>query len=332
LTDQATRTLAEIGGQSAVTQVTAEGARVETDGLERKLALLRQAREQRVKLEQQQAEIRGAEDPEPDFAGATAAARATFDAEGLAGGVVDRLKRELHEAETAFAAARQRRADALLEAERAQAAHEKWTARRAILERPVEGPEQAAVDALAEEVEVARKIEARAGRSDEYRRVVAESRERHGEAEILERRSKALRALVLNLGARVGEQLAALGIPDTEVSTPTTPHVEPGRLCARLAGDRLADVSSGKISSGQLVRWALKVGAPAMRSGFLDLTPAQPGAPNWWTDLDSEAQAEIRDAFAEAGVVVVVEQVSDGEFLVEHLGDGSSSPVTRERA
>jgi energy-coupling factor transporter ATP-binding protein EcfA2 len=329
--DQAAELLNELGGRASLTRQTAAQARADVEEAQRELARLEAAREKRVALEDQQQEIRGMDDPEPPLLGRQEAREEAVTQHLAAVRAKEEAQEALRAAEKAVEVCHRELASRTEALEATVAEHARWKERRAILGKEVEGPEQDEVDAAVADVTLRRKVEERASRSDSYRAATAAAEARTKELAVRSERAAHLRRLVEDLGDRIGVLLEGAGIPDTRIVR--------GRLSAVLAQEggaapRVVDLTSGHISSGELVRWALRVGAPALGAGVLNLTTMRPGDPNWWNDLSPERRRELQGVIAETapGLTVLAEVPGDGPFEVFHYATDRATPVTRSGA
>lgn len=310
LAEEAEAVLQQVGGRSALTSSSPEDARAEVERLVGVRDKVERERSERVALETQQAEIRATDDPEPDHSAAQQELEAATERVERGHTVIADLRRQLAEAERSLEEAEREQERATGREQAARTAHAAWAARRSLLEKPVTGPTEAQVEAVRSELADARSIEAAAVKSAQYRDIIRRSEAKQGERVRLKTRMDRLRGLVKELGARVGDRLSQAGIPDTRIATGEE-GAEPGRLCAVLEDGRVVDVNDRMVSSGQLVRWALKVAAGRMPAGgFLDLIP-EPHAANWWAELDGKRRLELAEIFAAHGLIVDAEVPPD---------------------
>lgn len=331
LAEEAEGKLREVGGRQALTSSSPAEARQEVERLVSHVDRIEDEHGQRLALERQQAEIRAADDPEPDHAGAARALEEATEQVDRGQARIADLRRQLQDAERAQGDLERAQERAAGEERRAREAHEAWARRREILSKPVTGPTERELEAARRELADAREVERLARLSAEYRDIIRRSEEKQGERVRLKQREGRLRGLVKALAARAGDLLAKAGIPDTRIATGED-GVEPGRLCAVLEDGRVVDVNERMVSAGQLVRWALRVAEPRMpAAAFLNLVPLSNQEKNWWADLDGRRRRELADIFLAHSLVVDVELPSEEEeevpLHIVHLPSGDRTPV-----
>lgn len=271
-----------------------EQARAEETRLIREAERISVAARARAELEEQKQGIQEALGERPD---AQAAARV---AEEWRKRVIE-LERELAAAETSLEAAWR-------DHERIKQKDLDWRTRKAILDRPLEGPTADDVEVALKAAEAAQARTIIAGKWADacaLRKVIADA---DSTAMLCGQRADELRAVAARVPEVMGRLLARAGVPGLTV--------QEGRLAVQKSDGTMLDFER-RLSFGQKVRIALQV---ALHRFGGDAAPVLiPLEPEFWQALDPERKREVHEIARELNVTILTEEPDCGSLRVEPM-------------
>lgn len=300
----------EEGKEPAPPALTAEQLRGRVETLTRKVEVARVTAAQRTDLELKQQEVRDTLGEKPD------PTKFDEDLQVRQDALVAHEKR-VHELEAQIATVREAMAGVkadfrnLIERHKAEVqALTVWERNAEILARPVEGPTEADVEALAAKLAAAKSEEIATGLVANYLTQRDGARAKAEEAHIVELRAEVLRTAAQSVSERVG-----LVLQGTEAAGLT---VSNGRL-AVVDGANVLDFETRQ-SEGQRIAAALRVASSAYRDKVVPL----PGV--YWNALDPDHQREFACLARKMGLYVITEQPGEGELHLLHV-DAAEVPA-----